>query len=110
MGLVQGKPACSVHSPAQETATAPTALSTTAWTHIACTHDLGGEITVYVNGAAVGTYYSGQNLGPIPTAILIGASETMQPSQMAQFFPGAIDDVRIYKRALTPAEIVAIRR
>jgi hypothetical protein len=110
LGLADGKPACSIHSPLQETAAAPAALTTTAWTHIACTYNPDGDIIIYVNGAAAGTYHSNEYLGPIPTAILVGASETMQPAVRAQFFPGSIDDVRIYKRALTPSEVGAIVR
>ena len=108
LGLASGKPACSIHSPTQEIAAAGSVASTTTWTHIACTQDDGGDVHTFVNGTEVGTVFSGNALGPIDTPILVGASETMQPTQRAQFFPGAIDDVRIYKRALTALEIASI--
>ncbi len=48
-----------------------------------------------------------QNLGPIPTAILVGASET---AGLEDFFPGAIDDVRIYNTTLSASEVASIAR
>jgi hypothetical protein len=108
LGLVDNKPACSIHSPQQETALAPTPVPMTAWTHIACTHDLAGDIRLYVNGTMRAMYYSGAGLGPIQTAILVGASEMGNPSMISQYFPGAIDDVRIYNVVLTDAQVAAI--
>ena len=51
------------------------------------------------------SFATDQVLGPIPTAILVGASET---SDLHDYFPGAIDDVRMYNTTLTPAQITAI--
>jgi len=110
LGLVNGRPSCTIHSPYQEGPVATAVLSTTSWTHIACTHGVSGTVTLYVNGAFAASGNSGQNLGPIPTAILVGASETMQPSVLGQYFPGAIDDVRIYNRTLMPSEVQSIAR
>jgi len=110
LGLVNGRPSCTIHSPYQEGPVASAVLSTTSWTHIACTHGVSGTVTLYVNGAFAASGNSGQNLGPIPTAILVGASETMQPSVLGQYFPGAIDDVRIYNRTLMPSEVQSIAR
>ena len=62
-----------------------------------------GHRRTFVNGAVAGSGTSGQDLGPIQTAILVGASETT--AGVAQYFPGAIDDVRLYNRALTSGEI-----
>ena len=46
-----------------------------------------------------------QDIGPIPTGILVGASET---TDLHDYFPGAIDDVRMYDATLTPSQITAI--
>jgi hypothetical protein len=110
LGLANGRPACTIHSPTMEGAIASAAAPASAWTHIACTYGLAGVATLYVNGVAAATHTTNQNLGPIPTAILVGASETMVPSQIAEYFPGAIDDVRIYNVTLTAAEIASIAR
>ena len=77
-----------------------TGLSADTWYHLACTYD-GDDIIMYVNGAeadrrvnvpapdvntqdiAIGSYFEGNGF----------------------FFDGYMDDVRIYNRALTAAEI-----
>ncbi|HXU07203.1 MAG TPA: LamG domain-containing protein [Polyangia bacterium] len=110
LGLVNGKPGCTIHSPSQDGPVASAVLPTTSWTHIACTYGLDGHIKLYVNGGDAAQGSSNENLGPIPTAILVGASETMQPSVVDQYFPGAIDDVRIYNRTLSDAEVLSIAR
>jgi hypothetical protein len=103
LGLVNGRPSCTIHSDTQEGPIATAAVPTNGWVHLACTHTTGGNVTLYVNGAVAGSGTSGQDLGPIQTAILVGASETT--AGVAQYFPGAIDDVRLYNRALTSGEI-----
>lgn len=76
-------------------------LSPQQWSHLAMTYD-GAQETLYVNGQAVST----QTLsGPILTsggALLIGG----QPGGgYGAFFQGILDELRIYNRALSPAEI-----
>jgi len=110
LGLVHGRPSCTIHSPYQEGPAASAVLPTTSWTHVACKYGLDGVVTLFVNGGYAASGNSSENLGPIPTAILVGASETMQPSVLDQFFPGAIDDVRIYNRQLTNTEVQSIAR
>ena len=46
-------------------------------------------------------------LGPIPTRILLGASE-LENGEVLAYFSGAIDDARIWNRALTAAQVRAI--
>lgn len=73
-----------------------------AWTHLAAVYEVNpGLMHLYVNGSPVGTTASSP-----PTAgtadLQIGAG------QGYQFFPGLIDDVRVYSRALTQADVQAI--
>jgi hypothetical protein len=102
LGLTNGRPSCTIHSPTQEGPIATNAVGT-GWVHLACTHSSSGVVTLYVNGTVAASGSSGEQLGPIPTAILVGASETT--AGVSQYFPGAIDDVRLYNRALTTGEI-----
>ncbi len=70
--------------------------------HVAGTYD-GATLTVYVNGASVGSV---GHTGAIPTNSLpvrIGADQTG-----ANTFTGWIDEVEIYSRALSGSEIQAI--
>jgi hypothetical protein len=110
LGLVNGKPACTIHSPSKEGPVAGTTAPTTTWTHIACAYggNAGtGVVSLFVNGTYTASMSTYQNLGPIPTAILVGASET---AGLEDFFPGVIDDVRIYNTMLTASEVASLAR
>ena len=109
LGLVNGNPRCTIHHVNGEGATALAKVAANTWTHIACTYGLSGESRIYVNGTLAGTYNSVENLGPIPTRILIGASEVQNPNlTVLGYFSGVIDDVRIWNRRLELAEVAAI--
>jgi hypothetical protein len=105
LGLADGKPACIIHEPNWQGAVANAVATAGAWTHIACTYANSGVITLYVNGAFAGSTTSSELIGPIQTRILVGAAET---DALQAFFPGAIDDVRIYNETLTPSQVQSI--
>lgn len=69
------------------------------WFHLAWKHS-GGTLYAYVNGVLVGSVASG-NTVTVTGTMRIGANYTTG----ADFFPGAIDDVRIYDIGLTDTEI-----
>jgi hypothetical protein len=74
-------------------------LPTGVWTHLAATYD-GSALRLYVNGVQVA---SESRTGTIATStgpLRIGGNSVSNG-----FFNGLIDEVRIYKRALTAAEI-----
>ena len=68
-----------------------------AWTHVAITYD-GAQIRIYFNAVEVGRRSATGNL-------LL----TSQPMEIGNEFRGRIDEVRIYARALGPAEIALDR-
>jgi hypothetical protein len=73
-----------------------------AWTHVAVTYD-GATQRLYVNGSAVASR-------PQTGSILVSANPLRIGGNNAwagEFFAGLIDDVRIYNRALSGAEIGA---
>src|SRR6266853_1651574 len=75
------------------------ALAANAWTHLATTFD-GAALRLYVNAVQVSSLAA---TGALPTStnpLQIGGD-----SIYGQFFQGMIDEVRIYNRALTQAEI-----
>ncbi len=79
-----------------------TPLSTGTWTHIAATYD-GSQMRVYVNGVLDG--FLGTSIA-IPTNNLplrIGADQNG-----SNLFNGLIDEVEIFSRALSAAEILSI--
>ncbi len=84
---------------------APLGLVTGQWYHTACTYD-GAMIRMYLNGVEVA---SRAKTGPIADEVgtkwLIGARS---PANPGGFMQGLLDDMRIYNRALTPADITAL--
>ncbi|HEY3000540.1 MAG TPA: LamG-like jellyroll fold domain-containing protein, partial [Acidimicrobiales bacterium] len=75
------------------------ATPTNAWTHLAVTYD-GANLRLYVNGAVVRTVAV---TGPIATsanALRIGGNNVW-----GEWFAGTIDEVNVYNRALTAAEV-----
>jgi hypothetical protein len=78
------------------------ALPAGVWTHVAATLS-GNTGTLYVNGASVGTN-TGVTLRPSSlggtTNTWLGRSQYSDP-----YLPGALDNVRIYSRALSASEV-----
>jgi hydrogenase maturation factor HypE len=75
------------------------ALPTYAWTHLAFTYD-GAAMRMFVNGVQVSTTAL---TGVMP--IGAGALRIGGNGVWGEYFRGAIDEVRIYNRALSAAEI-----
>jgi hypothetical protein len=78
---------------------APSAVAVNAWTHLAYTYD-GAAIRLFVNGTQVATAPGTGILETNTKPLRIGGN-----SPYGEFFTGRIDEVRIYNRALTAAEI-----
>jgi hypothetical protein len=77
-------------------------LQASVWTHLAVTYD-GTTLRAYENGVQVGANSTPE--GPITPGngpLSIGGN-----SIWGEWFRGIIDEVRVYDRALTPAEIQA---
>jgi PKD repeat protein len=79
----------------------PNPIPLNAWTHMAATYD-GSRFRLYVNGVEVANMLQS---GPIQTSsspLRIGGN-----AMWGEYFQGIIDEVRIYNRALSAAEIDA---
>ncbi len=78
-----------------------TEISTGQWVHLAATRNsANGQMSVYVNGQLDATSTGGTNFLNSNQAISIGGN-TLD----GRYFSGLIDDVRIYSRVLSAAEI-----
>jgi N,N-dimethylformamidase beta subunit-like protein/concanavalin A-like lectin/glucanase superfamily protein/galactose oxidase-like protein/Big-like domain-containing protein/Kelch motif protein len=77
--------------------TAPVALG--VWTHLAATYD-GATLRLYVNGVQVGSRAQTGSIAVSTRALRIGGNAVW-----GEYFNGLIDDVRVYNRALSAAEI-----
>lgn len=75
-------------------------LPLNTWTHIATTYD-GAIMRLYINGVQVSTLATTGNITTTTNMLRIGGS----PNLGAQYFAGRIDEVRIYNRALSAAEV-----
>ena len=79
----------------------PSGLSTTAWSHLAVTYD-GATMTLFVNGAQVATVPAAGSIVTTTGQLKIGGN-----SIWGEWFNGLIDEVRVYNRALTAAQVQA---
>ena len=82
-------------------ARAPTPMPVNTWTHLAATYD-GTTLRFFVNGVQVA---SNAIAGPLLTST--GVLRMGGNSIWGEFFTGRIDEVRLYNRALSVAEIQA---
>jgi hypothetical protein len=95
------RPVGQVNIGGEQNAVGTAAVPLNAWTHLAVTYD-GAALRLYVNGTLVTTTATS---GAIPTstgALRIGGN-TIWP----EWYAGLLDDVRVYNRALTAAQIQA---
>jgi hypothetical protein len=81
------------------------------WSHIAVVfRGTVGDARVYLDGNLVGTGPLTYNPVASPETMLIGSSHLAMGVEDDPYFGGGIDDVRIYERALTEAEIRRLAR
>lgn len=80
---------------------------TGVWTHLAVTRSADGQLLIYMDGVLTGQWDG----TPAPTTqcmqdLFIGAYAFNTPAdEIRSYFPGLIDDVMIYGRALTGSEV-----
>ena len=77
-----------------------------AWRYVVATKNQLGEIKLYINGTDRTGAITGATTVNNTGSLLIGADQ--QPGGVKrEGFAGGIDDVALYSRALTPAEVTA---
>ena len=76
-----------------------TRLTANTWVHLAATYD-GTTQRLFVNGAQVASRAQTGSLTVSTGAVRIGGNQVF-----GEYFQGRIDDLRIYNRALSAAEI-----
>jgi Concanavalin A-like lectin/glucanases superfamily len=77
----------------------PTAPPLNTWTHLSATYS-ASTLRLFVNGTQVSTRSVGTPLGASNLPLRIGGNAVW-----SEWFQGRIDEVRVYNRALTAAEI-----
>jgi hypothetical protein len=94
------RPSINVHTTAEIDIRGTAVLSTTAWTHLAATYD-GVTLRLYVNGTQVATRAMTAAMRTTTSPLRIGGNAIW-----SEWFNGLIDEVRVYNRALTAADVV----
>ena len=79
----------------------PSALPVGAWSHLAMTYD-GSRCRLFVNGVQVASLPQTGAIAPSGSPLWIGGN-----SPYGEYFSGRIDEVRVYRAALSQAEIQA---
>jgi PKD repeat protein len=79
--------------------TGPSALPLNTWSHLAGTYD-GATLSLYVNGVVVSSQAFSGRIQTSSSPLRIGGNSVWN-----EYFKGRIDEVRIYNRALSAAEI-----
>jgi fimbrial isopeptide formation D2 family protein/uncharacterized repeat protein (TIGR01451 family) len=80
------------------------AFAFSPWTHVAVTFDLSGQNgTFYINGSPAGTFTA--PAGPITNAVSMWIGRTRVSTNLCEL---GIDELEIFNRALTPAEVKSI--
>ena len=74
-------------------------LPLNTWTHLATTYD-GSALRLYVNGTQVATLAATGSIVTSTGALKLGGN-----ALWGEWYSGLIDELRVYNRALTPAEI-----
>jgi Concanavalin A-like lectin/glucanases superfamily/Domain of unknown function (DUF1929)/Bacterial Ig domain len=93
------RPTGYAHVGSDEAVTGVAAVPLNAWTHLAVTYD-GASLRLYVNGALVKTTALSGAMATSTSALRIGGNAVW-----GEYFKGVIDEVRIYNRALSAAEV-----
>jgi hypothetical protein len=86
---------------ADRSAVGTSALPLNTWTHLAATYD-GAQLRLYVNGVQAGSRAQTGTMMVSAGPLRIGGNAVW-----TEFFAGRIDEVRVYNRALSAAEIQA---
>jgi hypothetical protein len=88
----------------QVTQSAP--LQKEVWQHVVYTHDASGG-SIYIDGELKSQRKLSIRLRETSIPIIIGA-DNFRSKRMFRFFTGQLDDIRIYNRALSEAEVKAL--
>ncbi|MEK7389875.1 MAG: LamG domain-containing protein [Elusimicrobiota bacterium] len=84
-----------------KTVCAPTPLPANAWTHLAATND-GSVLRLYRNGVMTSS--------AVVTGVPVASTGTLQlgASRAGEYFNGKLDEARVYNRALSATEVLAL--
>ncbi len=94
-----GRPSAHAFTSGERQAHSSTALPLNSWSHVAATYD-GTTVRVWVNGVETGSAAA-----PAPIVTSTGVLRFGGNGVWGEWFAGRLDEVRVYNRALSPAEL-----
>ena len=83
------------------------AVPVDTWTHLAATYD-GSRLSVWIDGRRSGSMAVTGRTCSNDQPLAIGAKDAPAKGLLEAFWDGQLDDVRIYRRALSAVEIGAL--
>jgi hypothetical protein len=86
------------------TITAPTPVTRASWVHIAGTYD-GSDARLYVDGVQAAAARVTGSFSPDTTPIILGGNGNNTTDVPNELFPGRLDELMLYRRALSADEI-----
>lgn len=86
---------------------APDAVIRQSWVHVAGTYD-GAVARLYVDGVEVRTQNLTGAFVPDVTPFILGANGNGPDMGVSERFPGKIDEIMLYRRALSATEIASL--
>jgi hypothetical protein len=84
-----------------------TPLPADAWVHVAITSDRD-QARLYIDGQPAGSAVYGVPIATDVSPVVIGAAEGEPAGALTGFLPGRLDELFLYQRALTQAEVAAL--
>lgn len=93
-----------------EPSTLPVPLN--AWTHVAVTVSSTRQVKYYINGLPAGDFpsqYSARNVALGGASGSLGGALRLMGNSGSRVYAGGLDDVQVWKTALTASEIEALR-
>jgi pectate lyase len=90
------------------TASGSSSWSNNTWYHVIGVYDgVAGTVKLYINGVESGSVSGAGSMLTTPSSgqFTIGATEDNGGTIITEFFPGAIDEVRVYNRALSQSDV-----
>jgi hypothetical protein len=95
----QNQPGAYMFTTSDQGLAGPSALPLNTWTHVAATYD-GTTLRIFINGTEAASTFASGNIIVSGGALRMGGNNVW-----GEYFTGRIDEIRIYNRALTQAQI-----
>jgi hypothetical protein len=109
LGFDDGKYGFGVETAAGEKWATGPAAPVGQWAHMAGTYD-GARIRIYINGEEASSVECAGAVRTMPRFLVLGARVNHETGAPGYGLHALVDEVAVYRRALSPAEVLALSR